>query len=233
MAGNFKPQPREKTVLDNPKLKLSAEKLPNGEQRPSFSLYWTNNNPRIDVWTGVTSEKDGGLIRAKLDDVWLGTLLTSLESLCKPDAPNDVAYIIECKDHTWHQNKRSQEPVVTARIVAGRDKDGRTYVSVLSADPQRSKVRFLFGNTWYNSLSHKNEKLSDAQISWIVCQSWINMVRNFYTAVASANYSHVTKNANGNGGGNNKANQYGNRGGNNNSGSSNGSEDDYADDLPF
>jgi hypothetical protein len=230
MGNDFKPTPRNKTILDNPKLRLSADKLPNGESRPSFTLYWIGNNPRIDVWTGVSSEKDGGRIRATLDDLWARVFLDKILELCNPAAPNDSAYIIECKNHTWQNNKRSQEPVVESRIVAGRDKDGRVYVSVLSADPQRSKVRFLFGNTFYNTLSYKNEKLSDAQISWTVASAWANSIINYYGLVAAESYVHKTA-ENKNGGGNKGNNQsYRNNGNSNNSSSV---SDEYGDDLPF
>lgn len=230
MGKDFRPTPREKTVLDNPKLKLTADKLPNGESRPSFSLYWIGNNPRIDVWTGVPNEKDNGRIRATLDDVWVRVFLNKIVELCNPSAPNDSAFIIECKNHTWQNNKRSQEPVVESRIVAGRDKDGRVYVSVLSADPQRSKVRFLFGNTYYNTLSFKNQKLTDAEISWAVAQAWVNNVTTYYGIVAAQNYAHKT--ADGSKGGNNTGNNqsYRNNGGGNNTAPQ---TDEYADDLPF
>lgn len=229
MGNDFRPQPRLKTALDNPKLKLSADKLPNGESRPTFSIYWTNNNPRIDVWTGVASEKDGGLIRATLDDIWLKVFLDKIDELCNPASANDVAFIIECKNHTWQNNKRSAEPVVLARIVAGRDKDGRVYVSVLSNDPSRSKVRFLFGNSWYNSLSHKSEKLTDAQISWVVAKSWVETVRQYYNLIAVEGYEHKTRD--GGKGGNNNNNRGGGSQRNNNASSGGGG--DYDDDLPF
>ena len=231
---SFKAPPREKTVLDNPKLRLSADKLPNGESRPSLSLYWVGNNPRIDVRTQVPSEKDNGLIRATLDDLWLGVFLDSILKLCDPTAANDSAYIIECKNHTWVDKKRSPEPTVQSRLIAGKDKDGRIYVSVLSADPQRSKIRFNFGNTYYNALSFKGEKLSDAAISSLVAQSWVAQIRPLYALVAQQGYVHKTmdsKPANGGGGGGN----YNNRGGSQSYQSQNSASDSdgYGDDLPF
>lgn len=233
---SFQPTPRAKTVLDDPKLKLTADALPGGEGRPSFLLYYTGNHPRIDVYTQMPNDKDNGKIRGTLDVVVLFSIGECLARLADTD---DVGpYTIENLDHTWKDKVRSKEPVLMTKTVMGKDKDGRIYIALLSADSERPKVRFYFGLSYYHQLKRGNEVLSDAEISKIVARAWSKAIMSLYSNVAAANYEHKDRNAGNKGGdqnrgrGNSGGNQRGGWG-NNSGGGSKSNDNSFDDDLPF
>lgn len=194
--------PRQKTVLDDPKLKLSSDPLPNGEGRPSFHLYMAGNNPRIDVYTNLPNDKNRGNIRAPLDVRAMYTILECLKLLC--DKPEETGpYILENKDHIWKDNQRSKEPVVLTRLVMGKDKEGRLYISLIAHDPERPKIRFYFGMPYYHQLTRSNgEKMTDAELSVWGCRNYIAALTGLYPAVAAVQYEHKPADKSGpNGGG--------------------------------
>lgn len=229
-------QPREKTALDNPKLKLSAEKLPNGDGRPTLQVYWSGNNPRIDVYTNVKTDREGGKIRAALDDVVLKVFLNSILKLCLPETPNGTQYAIENKNYIYPGGKRSATPVLVSTLISGKDKEGRIFVSLLSSQDNVSKVMFRFGEHYYHSLVGRGNDnvLTPAFVSAEFAKAWVESINEVYALVAADNYTHKTAQPQQGGFNQQQGKQnrsYGNS--NNNSYGGGGDDDDLSDDLPF
>ncbi len=225
---------RVKTVLDDPKLKLSSDKLPNGESRPNLQVYWTGNNPRIDVRTNVPNDKGNGLIRAAIDVVVFNVFLDHIIKLCDPSEPPGRQYCVENKAYLYPGGVKSKEPVHVSTLIAGKDKEGRIYLSLISTQEGVSKVLFRFGAGGpfvYHILTARGpgEQLTPADVSIAYARAWVVAVREFYFNVASESYEHKTADAQG---GNKQGGQQ-RTGGYNKTYEPANDPNDFSDDLPF
>ena len=237
MSDNNRTQ-REKTILDDPKLKLSADKLPDGEGRPTFSLYAAGNNPRIDVYTNVPNDTDNGKIRAEIDIVIAMEILEIIEEYATSGE-------VGCKA-TWENsgkgwdranNRPTKDAFVKSKIVVGKDKEGRLYIACLSPDPDRPKVRFYFGQNLFRKMFIGEEKATDAQCGSISARAWVKAVRALLPTVLATQYVHRTaqsNNQNGSyGGGGGGGGNYGGGGNNRQQGGRSQPAREMDDDLPF
>lgn len=230
---------REKNVLDDSKLKLWTDALPNGEGKPSFSLYVAGNNPRIDVYTNLPGDKDDGKIRAEIDIVIAGEIFQTIEDYANNIEQNpQVTWENSGKGWDRANNRPTKDMMVKSKIVVGKDKEGRIYIAVLAADPDRPKIKFHFGNNLFRKVfAGNNEKASDAMVSRMTALAWTGMQKILLPTVLANTYVFKSKadqqNGRGNQGGGNY-NRGGNGGGNNrNYGGGGGDANDLSDDLGF
>lgn len=231
-------QQRPKNVLDDPKFKLNAPALPNGQDRPSLQPGYAKNNPYLMVRTGVPNDKDHGRIRAGLDTVAFYRVLEMIEEACA--APDGTNFYMENKNKPFINGARSKDLLVETKIIVGKDKEGRVFISVLSYDTARPKIIFHFGQQYYHQVVEKDgTPVSEAHASVVTARAWVRAIRDVFGAVASANYVHRTMDQNG-GGNNNRGanggggyNGGGNRGGGGGYQRQNDSEFGGGDDLPF
>lgn len=227
---------RVKTILDDAKLRLSADPLPGGQGRPSFSIYYSGtSNPRIDVYTNMPNDKDNGRIRGDLDLPTFFDFLELIRELASSDAIPEQPYVIENMTKPWDKanNRPGKEMVVATRLIAGKDDKGRIYVALTSFDKERPKIRFYFGTGFFHSLGLPNGvKLSDDRVSRIKALSFVNMMGPLMANVAARDWKPKEDKKGGSGGGG------GGGGYNNNRGQSSGggggsSSTYYDDDLPI
>lgn len=238
---------RVKTILDDNKLRLSADPLPGGEGRPSMSIYYSGTgNPRIDVYTNMPGDKDNGRIRGDLDLPTFFEFLECLRELAATDAIPEQAYVIENKTKPWDQvNKRpGKEMVVATRLSCGKDKDGRIFIALTSYEQDRPRIRFFFGTGFFHSLGHPNGgKMSDAEVSRFKARGFVNMMGLLMAGVATRDWKEKEKKPDGQQGGGNRGGYNGGGGGGNRGGYGGGggnarpapaaSSSDEGDDLPF
>lgn len=238
MSYGNKPQypTRVKTILDDGKLKLSADPIAGGTGRPTLSLYVANTpnqdggvaaNPRIDVYTNVPTDKERGRIRAAMDMPAFFSMMELLKLVADPATPAGAVYTVDNAKPDFRNGKRQETPLLENRTILGKDKDGRIYISILSVDTDRPKIRFHFGAGMYHRMARPQggEPLTDAEVSAIAARAWIETMSRLVPQVAADVYKFVPKDPNGgNGGGYN---------GNNNKPAPAASSSDYGDDLPF
>lgn len=226
---------RVKTILDDPKLRLSADPLPGGTGRPSFTVYWANSdNPRIDVWTNMPNDKDNGRIRADLDLPTFYDFLELVKYVAEHDVPVEEPFVFENSTHPWDKanNRKSKELVVQSRLVVGKDQEGKIYIATTSWEKDRPKIRFYFGTGYFHSLGYPGgKKMSNADVSKFRALSFYNMMSHLMAAVAAKDWEprppkDKGNNQSGGGGG------YGNRGGGQSQPAQQANYDSAAD-LPF
>jgi len=221
---DYTPQPRVKTLLDDQHFKLTANPV-SGHKRPTFHLYYTNNNPRIDIWTNVDNDADKGRITVNLNMTALYQLFEVIEKIALDPTP-DVLYKMTNENHPWDKqaNRRAKDPVVLSTTAVGRDKEGRVWISVLAANPNRPKICFYFGAHQYHKLSRRGEVLTDAEVSTMAALAFIKQLRDAVSNVsANGPAAYTPKEPQG-------QNNNQNRSGGGYSASTNTQQDD---DLPF
>ena len=207
---DFRPPPRTKTILDLPKFRLTGDVQGGATARPTLSFYLTGENPRADVYTQISGDRDNGLIRAKLDYQALGVIFSSIEHFCLAETPAD-RWSLDCKDG-YAYGKKQPTPVTTAQVVVGKDERGRIYLSVLDAlNKDRAKIRFYFGlGEYFGLVNSQGQPVDEATISRMSALGWVEMYKAVMAVPATQQYEaeQVKKAAKAASGGNNN-----NRGG--------------------
>lgn len=203
---NFQPQPRVKTILDSDKLSLSTQ-APEG--KGYSKMFWTvtsTGNPHLVVYTNVPNDRDNGKIEAKLNLVSYYQLVLLLKEVITGPSTKDgkpFGYVMENKNFRWFGKEKSKDVEVLTKIVIGKDEDGKVFISLLSADKDRPKIKFEFGKReWHDFMYRDGTPLSAGDVSQMHAMTWVEMVPNIITTMCTNNYKHPEpKNKDGGGGG--------------------------------
>lgn len=216
---------REKTLLDYAGLRLSAAKLKDGEQRPSLAFYTAKNGVRIDVYTNVPGDKKNGNIRADLNPTEFFVFLAGFKSVL--DKKEEAKFNINIKEFVWSQGQKSKEPLLDTRLMVARDKDGLVYLSLLSYDNDRPKIKFIFETPWKKEILINGKEATAAELSEIVAKGFHDALASLAPVVMANVYKEPEKKEEKGSGGNNGGG-YGkqNSNYNNRKGSDRNSDDD-------
>lgn len=230
---NFR-QPRKKTALDHPKMKLYGEKIDGAKQSPSFLFYLTEDgNPRIDVYTGVDNDKDRGLIRAAMDIRTARALCRLIEHVVNHEGP--CRFYIGNKNYLWPGGKRSDSPVEVSKTVVGKAEDGRCYISVVAKD--RPRAVFYLTSPFFHTVTDAEGNTIDRKLeSELFALGYRDQIAALLPMVGALTFKEKPRDQNGQGGGYNRG---GNQGGGNNynnnngGGSGSGGGDGFDKEVPF
>lgn len=175
-------QPREKTILDHPKFKLTGDLNSDGK-RPTFHPYLhinandsSKNSPRIVVYTNVEADKatKSDQIQGELDIIQFEAFLTALEDAANP-AIQFTQEVIELRNYIWMNGQRSEEPKTKAYLIVGRNENGTVYVSLKHFDPKRPAIKFEFGFSVYARMVANDGPVEPAVASRRVARSMVKL----------------------------------------------------------
>lgn len=198
----FTPAPRVKNALDNAKLKLSAPSTASGKYANMvFSI--VSNNPRITVYTGDpddNTEKNGyGKIQANLDIYTWYAFLEKVKQIAATKEETKIKF--ENLNFTWFGGKRSEKPVVVSELWVGRDAQGVMWVSVLSSDSARPKIKFPFGPTTYHRMiTSDGQPVSKPELSSIYALSFARALDALSSQIFVKEYTEPKQKENNSGG---------------------------------
>lgn len=226
---NFQAPQRKKNALDNAALRLYAPN--NTGKNASLSVAVRKNGAQITVWTNDPNDtKDNGKISAQLSLPYFQTLLEMLRAAATATA--EWKHFIECKGYIFPGGKKSEQPVVTARIVVGRDADGTVYISVTAQG--RPNIKFVMTPGGFNSIRNADgSEVSMGFLTSIYALGWASTMQTLLLQLAVIEYEEPAPRQQGGYGNNQRGgggNGYGNNGGGGNGGGGNngGSMDDFA-----
>ena len=232
--GGFRPPPRVKNALDNPKLKLYA---PNAKGKQA-SLMWqlVDNNPRAVVYTNDPEDtKEYGKITAKMD---LPTFSQLTEMLLEAAAATgEFRQKIDNMGHTFKNGQRSDKPEVLNSTIVSRDAEGVVHLTISSYG--RPNIKFPFMNQQYHHwVGNDGSPLSRAEISSRTVRGYVKLIDAIMAHLAVKDYTPPKEkeggNRGGNGGGYNRGGNNGGGGGQRSGGYSGGGSGggDAMDDIP-
>lgn len=234
-------QPRKKHALDENKLRLVGEK-PEGltfdrGRPPMLAFTLIGNNPRINVFTNVENDTNNGLISAKLDAPTFFAIMDAIEQIIDKENGTRCKITNKTAKNEKDENGRwKKNVVVDSHIIIGKDKEGSVYISVISNDDSRPKLKFYFRSSFYHQWVHSdNTPYTKAELSQQYARAYVRMMQGLMPAVMESNYEEWKPQ--GNQGGNRGGSGGGyrnNTGGGNSGGSSKAtSGDPFGDDLEF
>lgn len=172
---------RKKIALDNRKLTLSVP-CPSAQGKYS-TLAWrlVSNNPRIDVYTNDpqdnTAKNNNGKISAAMDAPTFSAFVQLLKETISSAVP--VKYKIENKNFIFPGGKRSEKPVIVSELVLIKDDEGVIWLSVLSSDKERPKIKFpLINNEYHNFFKEGGVKFSKGEASQLYARGYVNLIES-------------------------------------------------------
>lgn len=226
---------RKKIALDNSKLNLQA---PNAAGKmATLKFGFVNNNPRLTVWTNDPNDTtDNGKITAALNLPVFFDWLEIIKDAAM--AENGFKAAIENKNYIFPGGKRSETPVVTSRLIAGKDENGLVYVSVTAH--QRPNLKFVFKTDSYHSFKDGQGNEMDRALASKYCAlGFYNLMSRLYAHLAVSEFVEIQPKQGGNGGGGfnrnggGGGNFRGNGGGGGNGGGADASADLGGEDIPW
>lgn len=198
MADNkFRPPPREKNVLDNPKLKLYAPNSKGQSAKLGWELF--KNNPRIVVRTNDPEDTvEYGKITAAMDLVTFFALMQLITQAA--NAKGEFREKIDNKNFTWGGGQRSEKPVVVNSTIVSRDAEG--VISLTVSAPRRPVIKFQFDSSdYHNFVKSDGTPLERGEASQRVALGYVNMLEMLMAHLAVVNYVEPEQKQPGGGGG--------------------------------
>lgn len=239
MAEHGQRQPRPKNALDEYKLRLTAPKFEGSQRPPMLAFQVIGNNPRIDVYTNKPGDKSGGIIRAAMDSPTFFMLLETLRAAID-EAPGWKNYIENKMPARDEAGNRAKGVEVVSKTVIGKDEKGMVYISVISSDPERPKVKFLFKTSYFHDLlDGEGNRLGASDMSCRVARGFVRLMEHLSANVLDSHYRQPQPQGGGNkyGGGNRGGGYQGQSGGGQqrkaNDDFGGGGSSDFEDDIPL
>ena len=218
--------------FDNKKLTLMTKTLPGGSFPPSLKSDMYKDNPQLFVLTGNKKGEGITYVRAGLEHKTAGLLCQVIETIAdkvisyyrtgvKPDDYDENTIVsIDCKV--------GKEKETAAKVVVGKLKDSKMFISVISTkDSATPVIQFIFGPDLYHPITVTGSEALNASLSAQAAKEWAVRTRTYWYNYSIANPNQEAPQHQGGGGG----------GGYSNNESSNASNNSYAQggasDLPW
>lgn len=181
-------QPRPRTLLDHFGMKLTTKPINGSTRRPSLAIRIVKNMPIISVFTNVEGDKDNGKIEVKLDQATFFAVIGAIRKMAA--SPGEDRIVVEKRDFKFMGGgKRSEEPMLEAKLAIGKDNTGVVYIAVASWDNSRPNVRFPFlpgGHSTFHNLA--GEKLSEAELSVLMAGGYADAMSKVVAQLLVSNY---------------------------------------------
>ena len=213
--------------FDNEKLKLFARTLKNGKFPPTLKVDYYKGNPSFWISTGY--EKSSGqptYIRAGLEIKTAGMICQAIHWLA--DRPTNTEKV----ETISFDCKAGKEKELVAKVVVGKETNGKMFISVINVKDQNAPViQFFFGPDFYHpaKVTHMSEDESAAVVSLLAAKSWADRSADYWNMYSLHNpydRKNDPDNQNNSGGYGNKSGGYNNNRSNDNGGNGNNNSSD-------
>lgn len=191
MAGEQTPKKEKKlTVLDEYKLRLVGDILPNAKRPPTLGFTLVTNrfshSPQIVVRTNVEGDKSYGRIISQLDTPTFFAFLKCLKDTI--DGPDDSKTVIKNLAARFINGKRS-EPMPDTTIIVGKDKEGIVFIALTSWEKDRPIIKFPFRPTNLHSfLNGDGTPVTAGKLSQIYADAYVNILYGILPLVLTSEY---------------------------------------------
>lgn len=197
---------RVRTILDDSKLSLTG-RSPGGRGPARLSIKVWENNPRINVWTGVESDNQNDKSQTlALDAVSVEAFFEILTAFANG---NDRQQKFTPQKPADKSQGFNGEPVDIGHVILRRNDAGFITIA-LNVPNSETRCVFEFRNVLWTAADAENNKYANEVLSRIACIAWVNAVRSAVRQVMARDWKHIDRQFNKGGG--NRGN-WGNKGG--------------------
>ncbi len=179
-------------IWNDSKLKLKAAPLQDGAWDPVLRIKQRENNPCIEISTGVKTQK-GVVIK---HDIGMGPrefeeLIYMMEQVARAKAA--VSFELENWGYTYffdretNKSKRSENVEILARFSLEKREDGMVLFTVALKNG-KMVIPFEFKGSEYHRWMQNGQYVPDAESSKIAALAWCSNVRNAYNFMYASNW---------------------------------------------
>lgn len=217
------------TVLREFSMALSAPPVNGAQKPPRFSMGIYRNKPTLQVRTNDPNDngKDNGMIRAEPGIPDFYAIKNALRSLIADKTPRKIPVDLKAR-RFGAGGQLSQEKMLNARVLVGRDERGVLFISLLHWNKDRPAIKFPFGP----QVTSREEVIwGDGQggtlaadvVSEFYAAAWCDIIDKLISHLLVIGYRPAPpRNQGGGGGGNYRGNNNGGGGYRNNNGNGGG-----------
>lgn len=172
---------RKLTALNESKLRIFGEPVNGARRSPWIGVSVFRNNPRLEVQTNVEGDKNYGFINGNLDAASFFMMAKVLDWVIAHDGPT--------QRRVTNGTGPLNEIVPASTIYLGKDDEGCIYISVIDADKDRPKIKFIFTPSNYHTLTDgQGGALSKAEISQFHAAGWMELICRLLPVVLGNDY---------------------------------------------
>lgn len=214
----FQAPQRDKTLLDEFTLKLTAEPEDNATERfgrrqqPTFAVgVRKGGKVNFTVYTNVKDDKNNGKIEANMTLYDFNAVLAAIQELADGKIPEKRHYPFENKRPVFKDGKPTDTLFTESTTIVGVDKEDAIFIA-LSAK-SRPSIRFYFLPDGHKHLGYSDgSAVPKSVITRLYAKGILETLRQLVSPIAIATYEAPEPKQQGGGGG------YNNRGGGNGGG---------------
>jgi len=175
---------RPRNALDEQKLKLMSDAPLHTATKPAtLQPTMIANQLRLRCWTNVPSDKNDGLIEARMDSATFRSFFERMMLLVEGKITETVRLACDAQD-----DQGNQAPSVV--VVGGRNDKGEIFIGLIPADESRPRPQFiLHTSSWHRWLDQNNQLIAPNLASEIVARDWIRQVLELSTCVLAVNFT--------------------------------------------
>lgn len=175
---------RPRNALDEQKLKLMTDAPLHTATKPAtLQPAMIANQLRLRCWTNVPSDKNDGLIEARMDSATFRSFFERMLLLVEGKITETVRLACDAQDE-----QGNQAPSVV--VVGGRNDKGEIFIGLIPADESRPRPQFiLHTSSWHRWLDQNNQPISASLASEIFARGWIRQVLELSTCVLAVNFT--------------------------------------------
>lgn len=175
---------RPRNALDEQKLKLMSDAPLHTATKPAtLQPAMIANQLRLRCWTNVPSDKNDGLIEARMDSATFRSFFERMMLLVEGKITETVRLACDAQDE-----QGNQAPSVV--VVGGRNDKGEIFIGLIPADESRPRPQFiLHTSNWHRWLDQNNQPIAPNLASEIFARGWIRQVLELSTCVLAVNFT--------------------------------------------
>lgn len=174
-GGNQKKPPRDKMCFDDGKLTLWGKPLQEGASSPSFSIKPNENNPGVEINTGLKTDRGYPIkMEGRLDPIVFKTLLNLIVQVA--GSPSGTAFEMECWGKPWiwdkgqGKNVRASEFMIECCLRVAKRDDGM--VTLSAAAKNKPTIEFEFAPSEFHPITQNGQRVSVAISSPMAAAAW-------------------------------------------------------------
>ena len=175
---------RPRNALDEQKLKLMTEApLATATKPASLQPAMIANQLRLRCWTNVPSDKNDGLIEARMDSATFRSFFEQLMLIVEGTRTETIRLACDAQDEQGNQAH-------SVTVVGGRDDQGRVFIGLIPVDQSRPRPQFILQtSSWHRWLDAQNQPIAASLASEIFARGWIRSIVELSTSVLAVNFS--------------------------------------------
>lgn len=155
-----------------------------GDENKGVGLQWSIRKgfPRITVYTGPMFKEDktvdySKIIIAPFDYTTMIMFLEYFKRIIY--SKDECKYTVKCLNNKFVDNKRTEEIIVQASVIIGKDKDNVIYLAAIEDGKKNIRFDLVPEGKWHKFFNGNNEEIIDkGELSRSYANAYYDLLKN-------------------------------------------------------